>query len=494
MFDARIKTAPERLDAEAANGLAELVPARCPSFATLLTNATSCSPFLRTIAESRSEWVASLSERDPDDAFLELVAPGPLAAPADTARRLRKSKQKMALLVALADLGGVWSLDEVVMSITRFADFAVAECLRSLFAASGLPTHADAVELSSDEGLGGLFVLAMGKMGAFELNYSSDIDLIVLFDDSRYSDRELAAARHRFVRITRKFVSLMSTLAEDGYIFRTDLRLRPDPLVTPVCMTAGAAERYYENFGRTWERSAFIKARPCVGDLGAAEEFLRSIQPFIWRKNLDYASVEDARNMRQMIKQKVDQESGDGSLNVKLGRGGIRDIEMMTQTLQIIAGGRDPELRVRGTISGLERLKSRSLVGDDVCEILTRNYAELRRIEHRLQMVNDSQTHSIPTNAAELRRAAALCGWSSAGGFVGSVEKLMGEVDQITRDFFAPSRRGDGGEAGAAGWEVDHEAVDRWQRMAVLRNDRASSVFARIQPKIMAGLQRAKEC
>ena len=203
------------------------------------------------------------------------------------------------------------------------------------------------------ERAGGMVALAMGKMGAGELNYSSDIDLICLFDETRFDPDDWHEARASFVRATRKMAALLSDMTADGYVFRTDLRLRPDPAVTPVCVSMEAAERYYESLGRTWERAAYIKARACAGDIAAGERFLKTLTPFVFRKHLDFAAIQDAHDMRLRIRE----HKGLGGPitlprhNMKLGRGGIREIEFFTQTRQLIAGGRDPDLRVRGTVA-----------------------------------------------------------------------------------------------------------------------------------------------
>jgi [glutamine synthetase] adenylyltransferase / [glutamine synthetase]-adenylyl-L-tyrosine phosphorylase len=208
-----------------------------------------------------------------------------------------------------------------------------------------------------------MVVLAMGKMGARELNYSSDIDLICLFDETRFAPDDYHDARASFIRVTRKLCGLLSDYTSEGYVFRTDLRLRPDPSVTPVCLSMDAAERYYESVGRTWERAAYIKARPCAGDLDAGARFLRMMTPFVWRKHLDFAAIQDAHDMRLRIKA---HKGLNGALaleghNIKLGKGGIREIEFFTQTRQLIAGGRDPELRSPRTIEGLHALGRQGL-------------------------------------------------------------------------------------------------------------------------------------
>ena len=494
MFESQINRMPERAVADAGFDLGPLLGGSSPSFSCLVKNSTSCSPFLRSVAEAQPEWVAELAERDPEEVFSELLDSCPQVDPEGTAAGLRRAKRRMSFLVALADLGGVWPLERVMRALTEFADFAVQACLQSLCVHARSKGDIRGSADSPVEELEGLFVLAMGKMGAFELNYSSDIDLIVLYDDRRISDRDEDFVRVRFVRMVRRFVALMVTRTVDGYVFRTDLRLRPDPLVTPVCMPALAAERYYESFGRTWERAAFIKARSCAGDFAAAGEFLKAMEPFIWRRNLDFASVEDARSMRRMIKTQAGQDSGGGGpgINVKLGRGGIRDIEMMTQSVQIIAGGRDRDLRTPETLGGISRLCEKGWIDADVRDRLKSGYVRLRGIEHRLQMIDDAQTHSIPKSPDELARAAALCGERCPETFVRNVSGLLDNIDSITSEYFAPERRlGETRREASADLAIS-ESVERWRKLPALRNDRANAIFSRIQSKIVAGLERSE--
>jgi glutamate-ammonia-ligase adenylyltransferase len=251
----------------------------------------------------------------------------------------------------------------------------------------------------------------MGKMGAGELNYSSDIDLICLFDQDRYG-ADWQEARAAFIRVTRKMTALLSDTMAGGYVFRTDLRLRPDASVTPVCLSMAAAYGYYEAEGRTWERAAYIKARPCGGDLEAGNRFLKSLTPFVWRKHLDFAAIQDAHDMRLRIRE---HRGLNGRLtveghNMKLGQGGIREIEFFTQTRQLIAGGRDPSLRDRTTLGGLQALAAKDWVPQAVADELTGLYLSHREVEHRLQMVRDEQTHTMPTTPQGVARIAAFCG------------------------------------------------------------------------------------
>jgi [glutamine synthetase] adenylyltransferase / [glutamine synthetase]-adenylyl-L-tyrosine phosphorylase len=214
----------------------------------------------------------------------------------------------------------------VTCALTKLADSALQSCLNHLFTVEVARGRMPGVSIDNLHDLGGYFVLAMGKMGAFELNYSSDIDLICLFDEGRYPAEDLAEIRAGFVRITKGMVKAMSEVTSEGYVFRTDLRLRPNPSVTPICIGTEHAEHYYESLGRTWERAAYIKARACAGDIASGERFLAGLRPFVWRRHLDFAAIQDAHDMRLRIREHkgIFAEPEVPGLNLKLAPGGIR--------------------------------------------------------------------------------------------------------------------------------------------------------------------------
>ena len=278
-----------------------LFPDLAAEAAALIEGAAGCSPYLRTLCEAETAWLPGALEV-PETAFDTVLAGIADLAHDDAPRALRQAKRRVALLVALADLGGVWPLEEVTARLSDFADRAVQVALEAAIAAEirrgKLPGMGDGDIARA----AGMVVLAMGKMGAGELNYSSDIDLICLFDESRFGEDDYHDARAAFARATRRMAAMLNDRTADGYVFRTDLRLRPDPSVTPVCMAMAAAETYYESLGRTWERAAYIKARPCAGDLDAGRRFLDTLRPFVWRRHLDFAAIEDAHNMRLRIR------------------------------------------------------------------------------------------------------------------------------------------------------------------------------------------------
>ena len=334
-----------------------------------------------------------------------------------------------------------------------------------------------------------MFVLAMGKMGAHELNYSSDIDLIVLFDETRHDPADFAELRRGFIRVTQRLVKLLSEVTATGYVFRVDLRLRPDPSVTPVCIASEPAEHYYESVGRTWERAAYIKARACAGAVAAGEAFLQRLRPFIWRRHLDFAAIEDAQDIRKRIRT---HKGLTGPLrlpghDIKLGQGGIRDIEFFTQTRQLITGGRDEGLRQRGTLAALAALADKGWVDRAAAATLAQAYLAHRELEHRLQMLDDAQTQTLPENPDDLARLADLCGLDAPGlrdrpprpprNRRRPHRALLRPRDPPRR---RPARRGGLRRPGRA-----EATIAGWRRLPALRSERARAIFRRLEPELV---------
>jgi [glutamine synthetase] adenylyltransferase / [glutamine synthetase]-adenylyl-L-tyrosine phosphorylase len=459
-----------------------------PELASLLAGTAGCSPYLRQLMQREADWLRPALSEEPEAALAaELQAIGGDGVDRLSAT-LHRAKRRVALLTALADLGGVWPLEQVTGALTALADRAVATTL-SLLVGEEIRRGRLPGQRQDDAATGaGMVVLAMGKMGAHELNYSSDIDLICLFDETRHPGTE-QEARAAFIRITRRMAALLSDITADGYVFRTDLRLRPDAAVMPVCLSMAAAERYYEAEGRTWERAAYIKARPCAGDLAAGTRFLRALTPFVWRRHLDYAAIQDAHDMRLRIR---DHRGLHGPVtveghNLKLGQGGIREIEFFAQTRQLIAGGRDPSLRDPTTTGALAALAQAGWLPPEVVAELTAAYRAHREIEHRLQMVGDAQTHVMPATAEGVARIAAFCGQPDVAAFRAGLLARIARVEDLTGGFFAP------GQA-PAGPEPSPEAraiLERWTTYPALRSDRATAIFRRLRPTILHSLNRA---
>lgn len=341
---------------------------------------------------------------------------------------LRTAKKRAHLAIAAADLSGQATLEETVHEITRFADAALEAALQAALLSRGL---------SSD----GLFVAALGKMGAFELNYSSDIDVAAFFDPDVFQggDYEVADAA---ARVIRKMTTLLQDRTSDGYVFRTDLRLRPDPSSTPVAVSTRRAELYYESIGQNWERMVWIKGRSAAGDHAAGDRFLEAMKPFVWRRHLDYWAIADVQAIKNMINTKAgDKTLHDVAADLKLGPGGIREIEFFVQTQQIILGGRHPSLRVRGTLEGLNELVALGSVRAGVANELAEAYRALRMVEHRIQMVDDSQNHTLPAFETKRADVAALCGYSDLSRFDADLIALRKQVHAHYRELFADEAR-----------------------------------------------------
>ena len=409
-----------------------------PKIDALMAGLAEGSPHLWDLVRADPARLATLLQSDPDSRFDAILAGATraIAAATDEAevmRLLRRMKAEAALLTALADIGGVWPVMRVTAALTALADTAVGAAVRHLLADAARRRRLDPTDPARPEIGSGYIVLAMGKMGAHELNYSSDIDLIVFYDAAAAALAPETEPGPFFVRLTRLLVKLLAERTADGYVFRTDLRLRPDPASTQIAVSTAAALDYYESVGRNWERAAMIKARPCAGDIIAGEKLLGELSPFIWRKYLDFAAVADIHDMKRQIHA----YRGHGEIaveghNVKLGRGGIREIEFFVQTQQLIAGGRHPTLRGRETLAMLAALADGGWIGDEARDDLAAAYCFLRSVEHRLQMVTDEQTHTLPGDRDSLERFARFLGFSDRDAFA---ETLLAHLHNVQRHY-----------------------------------------------------------
>jgi glutamate-ammonia-ligase adenylyltransferase len=482
----QITRVPRIFDAGRAGDAAALCDGMAPEVKNLIAGAASASPYLMGLLEKEHLWLAGAIE-DPDAALAKLR--DDLPAEEGIADALRQAKRRMALLVALADLGGALPLTKVTGALSDFADAVCGAALRAALAPLLRRGKLPGMSEADLPDAGGMVVLAMGKMGAHELNYSSDIDLICLFDETRFDPDSFHAARTTFVKATRQMCATLSDLTGGGYVFRTDLRLRPDPAVTPVCISMEAAERYYEALGRTWERAAYIKARVAAGDRAAGQQFLKTLTPFVWRRHLDFAAIQDAHDMRLAIR---DHKGLGGPItlpghNMKQGRGGIREIEFFTQTRQLIAGGRDPDLRLRGTCEGLRALAQKGWITGEVARTLADHYKMHRTVEHRLQMIRDAQTHALPQSDEEFARLAALMDMEVAD-LKADIHRRLEEVHALTDGFFA------GPAVPAVETRLqgfDEKLIASWRSYPALRSPRAVELFERLKPDLLRRLGQA---
>ncbi len=438
------------------------------------------------------------------------------------AATMRQAKRVVALVTALADIGGMWKLEQVTAALSDLAEATLGLAVRHLLRAAHnardlrLPDPADPATGS------GFIVLGMGKLGARELNYSSDIDLILLHDRDAgvyHGDEPLAL----YSRLAHGLVRLMEARDADGYVFRTDLRLRPDPAATPPCMAMQAAISYYESMGQNWERAAMLKARPVAGDLAAGAEFLAAIRPFVWRRHLDFAAVADIHAMKRRIDEhKGRPASADpdpvariAGHNVKLGQGGIREVEFLVQTLQLVWGGRNPDLRNPRTLDGLRIMARAGHVPRRTATELAAAYRFLRQVEHRLQMVADRQTHTLPESRAELERFAIFMGQPDAESFARLLlahgERVREGYQRVFGDIAAPETatqlpsldfRGAGDltpqtktALEAMGYQDTARVaagVRAWQagRIRALRSSRARELMEQVLPHLLHTISR----
>jgi glutamate-ammonia-ligase adenylyltransferase len=443
----------------------------------------AASPYLAGLARRSPDGLRRILQSDPQARLSALLAEAEAQlgeGPGRVRVALRQLKAPLHLLTALADLGGVWDLDAVTGALTGFADIAVRAALA---AAAVEAIDRGRLRPAADPQRGpvpGLFVLAMGKQGARELNYSSDIDLCVFYEPARLPLAPGAEAAETAVRLTQAVAALLQARTEDGYVFRVDLRLRPDPASTPVAAPVAAALDYYESVGQNWERAAFIKARLVAGDPIAGAAFLDEMRPFIWRRNLDFAAIADIQAIkRQIHAHKIDERLTAPGADLKLGRGGIREIEFYAQTQQLILGGRDPSLRAIRTVDALQALAAAGHITADAAHQMAADYRTLRGLEHRVQMVGDEQTHRLPQADGDRGRVAALAGAADLETFDAGVEIVLRRVNARYGELFGPGEdlASPLGSLVFTGVEDDPETLRTLQRMGFSRPRQVSDTI-----------------
>ena len=473
------------------------------------------SSFLTALLRRYPEVVAALRDTSAEaytDALLHALPDAVKACSGrdDVMAVLRHTRNKIALVSALADLADIWDVAAVTGCLTRLADICVAAALDWLIG------EAVAAEKLAHVSHAGLIVLAMGKHGGGELNYSSDIDLVVFYTPDAMPVAPGVDMRKFFITLVRDMAALLQTPTADGFAFRVDLRLRPDPGATQVAISVLAALSYYETVGQNWERAVYIKARPIAGDLAAGEAFLSEIGPFVWRRYYDFASIEDVHSMKRQIH--AVRGHGDIAVrghNLKLGRGGIREIEFFVQTQQLIAGGRDPSLRGRTTVGMLDGLCAAGWISAETATGMAAAYAFLRRLEHCLQMRLDAQTHTLPEDDAGLEVFARLAGFENAvaltAGVTDTLEYVAGEyallfehAESLSTDTGNLVFTGNDddpdtlGNLTAMGFKRPHDVsaiIRGWHagRVAPTKSPRAREILTRLMPSLLGALSRATE-
>ncbi len=472
------------------------------------------SPFLTQLAIKEVGFLLNLPaagyEATREAIYGDIRALDPAETQAVTSKSLRVAKRRAALLIALADLTGAWDLDEITGTLSRLAelclDASVRHALTVLVAGGKIAIALDKDTLDNS----GYVLLGMGKLGAGELNYSSDIDIIALYEPARLNPKDPDRLRQDMVRATQTVVNLMQERTADGYVFRTDLRLRPDPGMTPLAMTVSAAESYYETIGQNWERAAMIKARPVAGDCDLGHAFLEHIRPFVWRKHLDFAAVADIHS----IKRQINAHRGGGQValeghNIKLGRGGIREIEFFAQTQQLIWGGRTPALRMRKTLEAIDRLADEGHTTHEAAARLRESYHFLRTLEHRLQMVVDEQTQKMPSTPEGMDAIGTFMGFDDPAGFRDELIRHLRQVEQEYAHLFEDEPDlGSGRSLVFTGVEDDPETVETltdmgfkdashvigrirvWHhgRYRATRSERARQLLTELMPRLLESL------
>lgn len=456
-----------------------------------LRRARDHAPFLREAA-LRHDGIADLFLAQGSGAA---VAAALAIADDDLGVELRRRRDALALAVALADLSGEWSLEQVTRTLSDFADDAIDRALAAAIA--------ERIEGAANEGMA---VIALGKLGSRELNYSSDVDLILLYDPERLPRRERDEPGEAAVRFAQGLVKRLQERTPEGYVARVDLRLRPASEVTPIALPVDAAISHYESQALGWERAAFVRARAAAGDLALGERFLEAIKPFVWRRAIDYGVIDEVKRVGQRIRAHYagGQAFGPG-YDLKRGRGGIREVEFFIQAQQLIHGGRDPALRVPATLEATEALKTAGHLDTESAEALGNAYRALRTVEHRVQMIDDRQTHELPRDRAALDRVARLYGRADGAALMGALRPHI-EAVGVRFDALAgeEAERLPSSEAGlhdvlsAIGLEDSGTAlrlIGQWRsgRVRSLRSGPARAAFEAMLPTMMKAIAAAPD-
>ena len=465
-----------------------------------LNRARAHAPFLERGLDRLPELEALLAAGDGEGALAWAKAAGNDAPSVGSA--LRREKLALAVALALGDLAGAFSLLRVTGELSAFADraldAAIAEAIR---------------QRVPDAEPAGFLALALGKHGANELNYSSDIEPILLYDPALLPRRTRDEPGEAAQRVARSLMELMSHVDSEGYVFRVDLRLRPASEVSPLAIPIGGALSHYESSALAWERAAFIRARACAGDIAAGEAFLAAIRPFVWRKSLDFGAIAEVGRLSGRIRANHHGPKAPGpGFDMKKGRGGIREVEFFAQIHQLIHGGRNPSLRLRGTRASLDALAGAGIIDSADAALLGQSYDRLRVVEHRLQMVADQQTHSLPVDPSALDNVAQLDGLTDGGALVAELSEITEAVGQ-RYDRLVAQHAGEqtsvavsaprSGAALAAEIErlgfPEPEAlatrIEGWRsgKLRVLRSEAARAAFDAVQPRLLAAFAAAPE-
>ncbi|RJX65589.1 bifunctional [glutamine synthetase] adenylyltransferase/[glutamine synthetase]-adenylyl-L-tyrosine phosphorylase [Tsuneonella suprasediminis] len=460
-----------------------------------IERARNHAPFLARALDRQPDLAALLAAGDGEGALALAKSAGDGIE--DTGVALRRERLALATALAIGDLAGAFPLLRITSELSALADRALDRAIAATIR-SRVPDAEPA----------GMIALALGKHGAGELNYSSDIDPILLYDPETLPRRERDEPGEAAQRYAREIVRMLSENTAEGYVFRVDLRLRPASEVSPLAISVNAALSHYESSALAWERAAFIRARACAGDVVAGEDFLAAIRPFVWRRSLDFGAIVEIRRLTARIRASHAGPTVPGpGFNVKLGRGGIREVEFFAQTHQLIHGGRDPSLRLRGTRATLDALAAAGRIGREDARVLGESYDRLRTIEHRLQMVEDHQTHVLPAGDA-LDNVAHLDGLADGAALIAELEAITGQVaeryDALIADDADSSPTGVvAGDALANKLEMlgfpqpVHLAqrIEGWSdgRIRALRSEAARGAFEALLPALLERFAKAPD-
>jgi len=461
-------------------------------FKSFLVNAFSLSPYLRDTARIHPDYLVRAITLPVEDRLKDILREASTAWKPETGTtsypiesvvmtRLRKAKREASFLIALADLSRIFEARETTFWLSELAEACASAAIDHLLFNAHEAGKLVVPDPENPSDGSGLIVLGMGKLGARELNYSSDIDLVVFFDPERRLVADPMDATETLSRLVRRLIRILQERTGDGYVFRTDLRLRPDPGATPLAIPLEAALLYYESRGQNWERAAYIKARPVAGDRVAGAKFLAELTPFVFRKYLDYAAIADIHS----IKRQIHAHKGHGKIavkghNVKLGRGGIREIEFFVQTQQLIAGGRMPALRLQSTEAMLKGLAAANWIDRASCDELISAYWFLRDVEHRIQMVHDEQSHNLPDIEPELKRIALMMGFPTVARFSDKLVSILKTVEMRYARLFEQESKLSTGEGNLV-FTGQNDDPDTIETLAKLGFERPSDISRTIR-------------
>jgi glutamate-ammonia-ligase adenylyltransferase len=410
---------------------------------------------------------------------------------------LRKFRRREMVRIAWRDLAGWSDLAETLMDLSLLADACIQYALDFLYRQA---TEKRGTPLLKDGRPQQIVVLGMGKLGAYELNYSSDIDLIFAFpEEGALPDRKETSYGEFFTRLCQSLVRVLDEITVDGFVFRTDIRLRPYGDSGAVIMTFDGMENYYLTQAREWERYAMIKARPVAGDFQAGRQLMAMLQPFVYRRYLDYGAFEELRSLKQQITQELKRK--DRMENVKLGPGGIREIEFIGQAFQLIRGGKEKSLQQRGIMDVLKRLGELNLLTAEDAEQLQKSYVFLRIVENHIQEYQDRQTHDLPVSPEARAALAYSLGFSGWDAFKQELDRVRKAVHEVFGQVFSLSRQENHREAGRLIWigsggEEDAERLkacgfaDSETTLANIRDFKESAAVRRLTAKGAGVLDR----